>query len=217
MQLPLRFAQHLYVKIGTMLDILFQSPLLFALFAAIFVLALSIHEWAHAYAAYKLGDPTAKYEGRLTLNPAAHLDFMGTLLIILVGVGWGKPVPVNTANFKNPRRDAAIVAFAGPLSNILTAIFLALVIHFINLSPVLDTILYSILVFSLRLAFFNLLPIAPLDGASVVFGILPVSLIYQWQQIQSYGFYILLLLIMTGTTGFFIFPLTEISLRLLGF
>lgn len=200
-----------------MLQLLGQSPLLFILFAIIFVLALTIHEWAHALAAYKLGDPTAKYAGRLTLNPAAHLDLMGTILIVLVGIGWGKPVPVNPLNFKNPRRDSALVAFAGPFSNILTAVVIALAIRFLGLSVAVSSFLYATMLFSLRLAFFNLLPVFPLDGSSVVYGVLPVSLLYQWEQLQRYGIYILLFLIMTGTVGYFISPLTEFSLRLLGF
>jgi Zn-dependent protease len=99
----------------------------------------------------------------------------------------------------------------------LIAILLALIIHFLNFPTGIDTFLYATLLFSLRLAFFNLIPVAPLDGASVVFGLLPVSLVYQWQQIQSYGLYILLFLIMTGTSSYFISPLTDFSLRLLGF
>ena len=200
-----------------MLQLLGQSPILFILFAVIFVLALTIHEWAHAYVAYKLGDSTAKYAGRLTLNPAAHLDLIGTILIVLVGIGWGKPVPVNSLNFKNPRRDSALVAFAGPFSNILTAIVIAIAIHLLNLHPAVTSFLYAIMLFSLRLAFFNLLPVFPLDGSSVVYGFLPVSLLRQWEQLQSYGIYILLFLIMTGTIGYFIFPLSEFSLVLLGF
>lgn len=203
--------------IAYMLQLLGQSPLLFVLFATIFVLALTVHEWAHAFVAYKLGDPTAKYAGRLTLNPAAHLDLMGTILIVLVGIGWGKPVPVNSLNFKNPRRDSALVAFAGPFSNIFTAIGIALALHFLSLNIAVSSFLYATMLFSLRLAFFNLIPVFPLDGSSVVYGFLPISLLHQWEHIQSYGIYILLFLIVTGTIGYFVFPLTEFSLRLLGF
>ncbi len=205
------------LKSTNMLEILFSNPILFVIFALIFLLSLTVHEFAHALSADRLGDPTPRYMGRLTLNPLAHLDPLGTIMILIVRFGWGKPVAINSANFKNPRRDSAIVAFAGPLSNILIAIIFSLLVHTLHISEIIDAILSTVVVFNLSLAFFNLLPVFPLDGFNVVYGILPINLAWQWQEMQKYGIYILLILIMTGSTGFFVTPLVEFSLRLLGF
>jgi Zn-dependent protease len=199
-----------------MLDILFSNPILFVILALILVVTLSVHEFAHAYVADRLGDSTPRYMGRLTLNPAAHLDPIGTLLMVLVGFGWGKPVGINSANFRNPRRDAALVALAGPASNILLATVLALIIHVLHLPDFAYLLVRYVILFNLTLAFFNLLPVYPLDGFNVVYGILPVNLAWQWGDLQKYGMYILLILIVTRTTGYFIFPLVNFSLKLLG-
>lgn len=163
------------------------------------LLALTVHEWAHAYAATKLGDPTAYNEGRLTLNPIAHLDPLGTLMFFFVHFGWGKPVPVNPSYFRHPLRDNAIVALAGPVSNLLLAI-LAFVILSVwqpsalsvasasgllygsgfgaNLSVFAAEVLANVLFINLALMAFNLLPIAPLDGSKVIAPFIPVR--YQW-------------------------------------
>ncbi|PIR53741.1 site-2 protease family protein [Candidatus Peregrinibacteria bacterium CG10_big_fil_rev_8_21_14_0_10_42_8] len=152
------------------------------------LIAIAVHEWAHAYAAYKLGDPTAKYEGRLTLNPIAHLDPMGTVLFLLVGFGWGKPVPVDPRYFKNYKRDNAIVAFAGPLSNIIIAFLAfglalalgmktqALAVTGALIAPdnqpiviaFMSELLGDLIHINLILMAFNLLPVAPLDGSKIL-------------------------------------------------
>ena len=111
------------------LNLLFQSPLVFLLVAAALILSLSIHEFAHAYVADKLGDPTARYLGRVTLNPLAHLDPVGTMLLLFLGFGWGKPVPFNADNLANPKRDSALISFAGPAANFILALLFALVFH----------------------------------------------------------------------------------------
>ena len=108
-----------------MLSYLFTNPLSFLIFLAALFLAISIHEAAHAWAADRLGDPTARFSGRLTLNPFAHLDPLGTLMLFLFGFGWGKPVPVDYYNLRQPRRDAALISLAGPLSNLILAIFIS--------------------------------------------------------------------------------------------
>jgi len=105
-----------------LLELLFSNPLIFILVAAALILSISVHEFAHAYVADKLGDPTPRYLGRVTLNPKAHLDPIGTLLLVVAGFGWGKPVPFNPNNLSNPKRDAALISFAGPLSNFFMAI-----------------------------------------------------------------------------------------------
>jgi len=207
-------------------NIIFSSPniltglLIFVLVAVALIISLSFHEFAHAYVANKLGDSTAKLMGRVTLDPRAHLDPTGTLLLLLVGFGWGKPVPINPINLKNQKRDTAIIAFAGPASNILLAILFSLFYHLVL--PVIGGGLLSIFVelvvkYNLILAIFNLLPVNPLDGFKVVHGLLPEELSYQWIQMARYGVWILLFLILTGMTERIIFPLLGLGLSLLGF
>ena len=182
------------------------------------LIAVSVHEWAHAYAAHKLGDPTAKYDGRLTLNPIAHLDPVGTLLFVLVGFGWGKPVPVDPRYFKKPVRDNAIVAFAGPLSNIVLA-FMAFGIGLAlglgeSLMPMFGAyiipseqsvlmkfageLISDLILINLVLMAFNLLPIAPLDGSKILRMFLPYEYERQYLEFMQYGPWILLALIVAG-------------------
>ncbi|MBT5016273.1 site-2 protease family protein [Candidatus Peregrinibacteria bacterium] len=135
------------------------------------VVAITVHEFAHAWMANYLGDPTAKYHGRVTLNPLKHLDVFGTIMLFVVGLGWGKPVPVNPNNFKSVRRDSALVSFAGPASNILTAIVIALPYKYLvetGGSVVVISLLQSVFDLNLLLAIFNLLPLPPLDGSKII-------------------------------------------------
>lgn len=179
--------------------------------------SLTFHEVSHGMAAHWLGDDTAKWMGRLTMNPLKHLDPVGTIMIIFTaisgfGIGWAKPVPVNPANFRNPKRDMAIVAFAGPLSNL----FLALIAAFgMNadmsfLPPAIRIPLAYMLKFAflinIGLAVFNLIPIPPLDGGRILFGILPHNMAYQFARIEPYGFIILILLLMTNVIDLFLYP-----------
>lgn len=133
------------------------------------VLAISVHEAAHAFIAYKLGDSTAKAQGRLTLNPLKHLDIMGTIMLFVAGFGWGKPVPVNPYNFKNPVKDSALVSLAGPASNLATALLLSIPLKYgANIMPFwLENVLWVTLDISIILAIFNLLPFPPLDGSKI--------------------------------------------------
>ena len=161
-----------------MLSYLFTNPLSFLIFLAALFLAISIHEAAHAWAADRLGDPTARFSGRLTLNPFAHLDPLGTLMLLLFGFGWGKPVPVDYYNLRQPRRDAALISLAGPLSNLILAIFISLVWRLgIYLSPpsgqILSFFFLPLLQLNLILGVFNLLPLNPLDGGKILTGLLP--------------------------------------------
>ena len=145
------------------------------------LIAITIHEFAHAWMADRLGDPTARLSGRLTLNPLAHLDPIGTLMILLVRFGWGKPVPFDPFNLRNPRRDSALISLAGPLSNLLLAIILSIFIRLIPLFPLKSyafiypfaSLLIPIIFLNVGLAIFNLLPIHPLDGGKILVGILP--------------------------------------------
>lgn len=178
------------------------------------LVALSVHEWAHGFVAYKLGDPTAKYEGRLTLNPISHLDPIGTMLFVLVGFGWGKPVPVNPQYFKNYKRDTALVAIAGPVSNLLLALAaFALLMLFgkenLLFSPVFTAepstlakvgieLLTDFLQINLVLMAFNLLPIAPLDGSKVLRPFIPAQYDNQYEEFLRNGPKILLILIIAS-------------------
>lgn len=147
---------------------LISSPLVFIIFITAIFMALSIHEFAHAWAAVRLGDDTPKLTGRLTLNPLAHLDAMGFLFLLLAGFGWGKPVLVNPRHFKNPVWDNLTVALSGPMSNFLLALILGLMVRFVSLPAMVQTILFVLIFFNLVFMAFNLLPVPPLDGSKVL-------------------------------------------------
>ncbi|MFW6143688.1 MAG: site-2 protease family protein [Patescibacteria group bacterium] len=155
------------------------------------IVALTVHEFAHALVSWQLGDITAKRAGRVTLNPFAHLDLLGLMFLLFTGVGWGKPVPANPANFRDPLKDSALTALAGPAANVFTAVVLAAMIkefggYFY---------LYPLLIASLRIGLFNLLPLAPLDGFHVFEGVLPFNLVPFWERTRSWGLPVLLLLL----------------------
>lgn len=171
---------------------------------------ISVHESAHAWVAYKLGDPTAKMAGRVSLNPMRHLDLMGTIMIFIAHFGWGKPVPFNYHNLKHPRRDTALIAIAGPLSNLITAFLIAILIKYLAMPFVLFEVLRSIYALSIVLFLFNLIPIAPLDGSKLIGLIVPHSMESWYQRFLSQGpMYIILLIVfdrlIAGVTGFSFF------------
>ncbi len=132
------------------------------------LVAITIHEYAHAWVANFFGDSTAKLMGRLSLNPFVHLDLTGTIFLLLAGFGWGKPVIVNPRNFKNPRLDNLTVSLAGPISNLLLATALGLIYRFINLPGFLEQLFFLLIFFNLVLMIFNLIPIPPLDGSKIL-------------------------------------------------
>ena len=191
-----------------MLDILSSNPLGFVILIFCLVISIGIHEFAHAYSADKLGDPTPRSQGRVTLNPLAHVDPLGMLFIVLVGFGWGRPVEFDIYNLRNPKRDVLIIALAGPLSNILLAFALHVYGSFFGLGSILEQLLYLNLV----LAVFNLIPIAPLDGFNIVTGLLPYNIAYKWRDLEPYGIYILLGLVFLNGTQYIIYPVISIIL-----
>ena len=189
----------------------------FLLVAVALVISISIHEFSHAYIANKLGDPTAKNMGRITLDPRAHLDPMGTILLLVAGFGWGKPVPFDPRFLQNPKRDSAIISLAGPASNITLAILLSLIFHVFGLGGITGLFVRLAIQYNLVLAIFNLIPVHPLDGFKVVNGLLPQELSYQWIQLAPYGMWILLLLIFGGITEQIIGPTLIWGMKILGF
>ncbi len=171
------------------------------------LLALSFHEYAHAYIANKFGDDTAKQSGRLTLNPLAHLDPIGTIMIFLVHFGWAKPVPVNSFRLRNPKRDMLWISAAGPLANMILALISGILLRFIaivgatNQHSIIGLLIYAVFMslrINLALAIFNLLPIAPLDGSKILFGLLPVKHEGKIYFLERYGPFVLLGLIIFG-------------------
>lgn len=174
----------------------------------VFLLALTIHEFAHGWLANRLGDPTARLQGRLTLNPLAHLDPIGTLAIVLIGFGWARPVPVDFRYLKRPRRDMMFIAAAGPVSNLALGAACAFCYRVILwtvgspewawlILPV-RTMLRTGVWVNVVLAVFNLLPIPPLDGSRVVSGLLPLRHAISYSRLEPYGFVIIFLLFFTG-------------------
>ncbi len=179
------------------------------------VIALSIHEYSHARAADELGDPTPRLNGRLTLNPLAHLDPIGTLMLFIFRFGWGKPVPIDPYNLRNPQRDHALIALAGPVSNFIMAAIFSGGYHLISNfaptinSPLLFSFAVTVVIMNLGLGLFNLLPFGPLDGAKVFLGFLPADKVEEWEAALSrYSLIIFLLLFIPIINGTSILSLT---------
>ena len=186
-----------------------------AVWAIPVIFAITVHEVAHGWVANKLGDGTARMLGRLTLNPIKHIDPIGTIVVPLVMVlmsgfafGWAKPVPVNARNFNNPRKDMAIVAVAGPLANVVMAIFwvlfyklVSVLVSDVNIAKGLMAMGQAGIIINLVLFVFNLFPIPPLDGSKVLSGFLPRSLANIMDMIEPYGFFIVVGLLYFGILG----------------
>ncbi len=167
----------------------------------IVLLAISIHEMAHGFLAYKLGDPTAKFDGRLSLNPLRHIDPFGALCMFFFGFGWAKPVMVNPNYFRNYKRDMALTALAGPVLNILLG-FVGVIV-WVHLAPIVSNAYFSMFItmfvtLNISLAVFNLLPIPPLDGSKIFLPLLPSKVYYDIMRYQQFGFIILIIALYLG-------------------
>jgi Zn-dependent protease len=201
---------------------------------AIILLSLTIHEAAHAWTADRLGDPTARRLGRVSFNPVVHIDPIGTLLLPIIAavshlplIGWAKPVPVTIRNLRHPRRDFMIVAAAGPVSNLLQAIAGALILRALfpiggagvfdggTRGALVENALMLAVEINLLLAFFNLIPVPPLDGGNVLLGLLPPRAAIAYSQLRQYGFLVLYALMLTGVASALIMPPTNLFMRIL--
>lgn len=184
-----------------MISYLFTNPLLFIIYIVALLMAITVHEFSHAFVADYLGDPTPKLQGRLKLDPRVHLDPFGLLFLLLFGFGWGKPVQFDPFNLKNPRKDAALISIAGPISNIILAIVLSISLKLFQLfdlnflTTIGNIVFIPLISLNVVLAVFNLLPIHPLDGFKIVGGILPEEKAREWYQLERFGMIFLLMLI----------------------
>jgi len=208
-----------------MLSYFFTNPLYFLISIVALLLAITIHEFSHAWMADYLGDPTPRLAGRLKLNPFIHIDPFGLLFLLLIGFGWGKPVPFDPFNLKNPRKDAALISLAGPASNFILALILSLTLRsliFFKLFSfyAIGTILLAPIIYlNIILGIFNLLPIHPLDGFKIVGGILSEEKARNWYELERYGYIFLLLLILplgqSSMIDLFIRPAVSLLINLL--
>ena len=184
----------------------FELLIFLASYILLVSVMLPVHELAHAFAATKLGDDTPRWHGRLTLNPFAHLDLWGTMMLVLFGFGYAKPVPINPRNFRNPRRDMALVALAGPLSNLLMALAVLLLFRVLSFIPgisgtvilIASLLAYIVVPINIGLAVFNLLPIPPLDGSRIFSAFLPPRFAFWMSQNEQQIRLILIVLLATG-------------------
>ena len=182
------------------------------LLSTVFVVFVMLpgHEFAHAFAAHKLGDDTAKWQGRMTLNPFAHIDWIGAALILVVGFGWAKPVPVNSYNLRRPKSDMAVISLAGPLANLIMGFVAAFLSNgckaLTGVLPLAAAQIFFYLyaffryaaIISIGLAVFNLIPVPPLDGSKILAALLPDRLYYKLMQYERYLYFLVLILLLTG-------------------
>ena len=181
------------------------------------VIAMVIHEWAHARVAYALGDFTPKMQGRLTLNPLAHVDPFGLLMLLVAHFGWAKPVQINPYNFSNPKRDDILVSLAGPGANFLiafiTLLFMILMIKFgVPMSDGMKLVLNYIMIININFGIFNLIPLPPLDGSHVLKQILPYELAQKYEIVERYSMWILLIILVTPILSVVFVPMQQFVL-----
>ena len=201
-----------------LLSLLLKDPLTFVLLAVPLLYSIIIHELAHGWVAYRLGDPTAKYQGRLTLNPLKHLDPIGTAMLFLVGFGWAKPVPVDFSLLRTSRLGLILVSAAGIIANMIFAFIAILLLRLVAPSPSgsMGQLLYYLAQINIMLASFNLIPIPPLDGSKILMGFLSERLQYSLSRLEPYGFFIIIGLLYLGALDPVIHFFRWIILALIG-
>ncbi len=196
----------------------------FIVLFGLLMIAMSVHEFAHGWTAYRLGDTTAKYLGRLTLNPLAHIDPVGTVLLPLMLLiatngqfvfGAAKPVPINYLALRNPKRDMVLIGLSGPLANLLFAVASSILLRFLPSHSGLSLVLYNLIFINVVLGIFNLVPIPPLDGSRIVAGILPRNLSERYASLEPYGFFIIIILLWLGVFDVFVWPVIRLIASLL--
>lgn len=186
------------------MEMLYRLPAVF--------IGFSFHEFAHALVAYRMGDDTAKNNGRLTLDPIAHIDPIGILMLIVFKFGWAKPVPINPGNFKKRKQGIILVSLAGPMMNFIVAIISLLMYVLVYFkfgiqNIIFDRIMINIYFINIGLGIFNLIPLPPLDGSKILAGILPVRLEYKFYQYEQYSYILLLILIFTNAIDYILSPM----------
>ncbi|TCW37224.1 Zn-dependent protease [Thermohydrogenium kirishiense] len=184
---------------NTILSYLIRIPAL--------IIAMSFHEFSHGYVADKLGDPTPRQNGRLTLNPLAHIDPLGLLMLFVIYFGWAKPVPINPYYFKDRKKGVLYVSLAGPLSNVFLAFITRILMVYFENVPIVGLFLNVLYQYNLVFAVFNIIPVPPLDGSKVLWGLLPQKEAYIFSQYEQYGQIALLLLLFTGIINVVMTPL----------
>ena len=186
------------------------TPQEYILIACVALIAITLHELAHGYTAYKLGDNTAKEQGRLTLNPIKHIDIFGLIALIVIHIGWAKPVPINPMNFKSRKSGTILVSIAGPLTNLLLAVIFAMMLKVTyGLNIYLSFFFQYGVILNIGLAVFNLLPLPPLDGSKILASLLPLKLERLFYQYQRYLSFIVLILYITGIIRIVIVPIIQ--------
>ncbi len=200
---------------------LFNNPEQLVYIIISLLMAFTLHEFAHAYIAYKFGDPTAKNEGRLTLNPLKHLDPIGTILIFIIGFGWAKPVPVNRFYFKQPRLAGVLVSIAGPLTNLVLAFFaqatyIALDIASVQVPLFVSGLLITMVSLNILLFVFNLIPLPPLDGYRIIADLVPNHVRPKLTQYEQYGGLVFLVIAITPLSKYTITPLFSVTIPAIG-
>ncbi len=183
---------------------LLNSPEAFLIIVIGLVVSITIHEFAHAFVAYRLGDDTPMLQGRVTLNPLAHLDPLGSILMVLFGFGWGRPVEYDVYNLKKPKRDTGLISFAGPLSNIILGSLLIILARVFGIQELL-----LVAYINFFLAFFNMIPIYPLDGFNIVLSLLPYEAALKWRETEKYSLILILVLIFTNVPSMIVSPISS--------